>query len=292
MTPARFYEFNSESLSVDRTRIQSNAVRKGQRILRSDDWVPGSRSVSGSMEVDMQSKGLGLLLEQMFGGAVVAGAGPYTHTCTPGDLPSMTLQVGRTPITGAVIPFTYTGVTCASWSIACAVNDIAKISLALIGKDEVTSTALATAAYPTAPTFMTFVGGSLTIASGTVANVKSVNLAGDNGLGGQRMYLGSATTEKPVETGRRAYNGTFEVDFTSETLHDYYVDGDENALVLNFSDGDASSLVITMNVRYDGSTPQTNGYDITTQSVGFEAVATAADSTAITAVYTTSDGSL
>lgn len=292
VTVDRFFRFVSEGVTCERKRITSRG-NNGQRFARSDDWVVGTRTVSGSFTLELQNVGLGTLLEQCLGGSEVAGSGPYTHTFTPGDLPSMTVQIGRAQRgSGAsVVPFTYNGVKVASWSLNAVPDQAVELTVNIIGNDETTATALATKSFADRQ-LMAFVSGSLTV-DGTAVNVNAVTLNGDNGLGGNKTYMGSSVGAEPLEIAGRNYSGSIECDFgATPNLHEFYQDGTENTLVLTFSDGDASTLVITANVRYDGSTVATNGLDVTTHSLPFVCVASDEDPSAITVVYTTPDSAL
>jgi hypothetical protein len=67
VTPARFYEFLDESLDFTRGRMESAALRSGTRVMRSDDWAASEKAVAGGLSLELQTKGLGLLLKHCFG---------------------------------------------------------------------------------------------------------------------------------------------------------------------------------------------------------------------------------
>jgi hypothetical protein len=122
----------------DRTRLESGGIIAGRRVLTSDQWSGGDVTVSGSVQHELYNRGLGKIFTAMFGTVVTTGAGPYTHTFTPGDLTgdALTVQVGRPATNGTVYPFTYAGMKVTSWEIACAAGEIATLGMDLVGQRE------------------------------------------------------------------------------------------------------------------------------------------------------------
>lgn len=283
VTVTRFYEFREESLKLDVQRIESSALRANARVLRSDRWAAGRKSVEGDVTFELANKSFGLLAKHAFGGIVTAqpdaGGNPtvYKHTVTPGDLPiSLTGQVGRTDVGGTTRSFTYHGLRVASWELACAVNDIASLKLGFIGEDEDTGTALASVSYPASLSLLTFVNGTLTI-GGSAADVKSATISGNNGLADDRYFLGSALRKQPVENAWREYSGSFEGEFESLTAYNRFVNGTEAEIVLLFAGATISTTYkyeakITAQVRFDGATPTVNGPGVLPQNLPWKVV--------------------
>jgi hypothetical protein len=145
--------------------------------------------------------------------------------------------------------------------------------------------ALAAASYTSGIKPLHYDQATLTL-GGTAFKVKSVSFAGDNGLDDSRRFLGQRGIDEPLEAGLRAYTGTIEAEFTSRTAYNRFVNGTEAALVATVSNG-TESVTITENVRFDGDTPAVSGPEIVGQTLPFKAVASGADSTAITAVIST-----
>lgn len=297
VTTTRFYEFRDEGLKQDIDRIESTALRAGTRVLRSDRWSGGKKSVGGDVTFELANKSFGLLLKHMFGGVVSAqpasGTDPtvWDHTFTPGDLPtSLTGQVGRPDVGGTVRPFTYAGLRISEWELSCAVGEIATIKTTFVGQSEDTATALASASYPASLALLTFVNGTVTI-GGSAANIKSVSLKGANGLA-DRYFLGSQLRSQPLENALRKIDGKFDAEFESLTAYNRYVNGTEATVVLLFQGATISTtykyqLQVTMNCRFDGETPNISGPDIVGLSMPY--MVTDTGSSSITAVYRTTD---
>lgn len=299
VTPTRGYEFNSESMALDIERLESAGLRAGTRVLRSDRWAPGAKSVGGTIEMDLQTKSFGLWLKHMFGEFGVTTPGGATnarhHTATPGDLPvGLTVQVGRTSQDGTTRPFTYHGCMVAGWDISADVGEIGKVSVDLIGEDEDTSTGLATASYASSSSLLVFTQATLNVA-GSPIDVRSATIAGDNGLDTDRYRIGSALRKTPVEAAMRNYTGSLDAYFVDLTAYNRFVNGTEAALVLEYTGANIEGafdfgLRITCNVRFDGETPTVGGPDEIAQSLPFKCVSSdGTGGTAITALYVTTD---
>lgn len=291
VAPTRWFEFNSESLHLERERIESGGIRAGRRVLHR--WAQGVQRVVGDIEMEVGAVGFGIIWSHILGGNVTAGAGPYTHTATPGDLAgkSLSVQVGRPDIGGVVRPFSYVGCKVASAELAFAVNEYAMLTLSLYGAHEDTAQTLGTASYPATYAPFVFTAGSVSVA-GSGFDVKEGSLSIDNGLATDRHFIRTTTPERPkepLESDRRAITGELTADFTDLTAYNRFVNGTEAALVLTFNSGASSILTVTMNVRYDGATPNVDGADLLEQSLPFKAVSGTSDAAAITVVTTNSD---
>jgi len=295
VTVTRFYEFTGESMRMEIERLESAGLRAGTRVLLSDRWVAGGKTISGDINMELANKSFGLWFTHMLGGAAVttSATGVYLHTFTPSDLPvGLTVQIGRPNTSGTVEPFTYHGCKVASWEIGCAVGEIARLRVSLIGEDEATGVPLATASYPSSLTLLTFKEGTLTVA-GSSACVTAATVAGNNGLKADRRCLGSQTILAPVEADFREYTADLTTRFTALTDYARFVAGTEADVVLTFTGatittGHSYTLTITGNARFDGETPNVAGPDELVQPLRCKLVG-ATPATALTITYKTSD---
>lgn len=287
--PDHFVEHVSEAVVLNQSKVRSSGLAAGRRVLKG--FSNGNKSVSGPVSMELVPEGIGELLELCMGGLVTAGAGPYTHTLTPGDLASGTFQFGRPSTDGTVRCFEYTGAMIESWTLSCdATGDgsMIEFSVDLVGQAEDTGQALATVSYPTITARWTSVEASLTVA-GSAYCVNSFTLTGANNLDvDHKACAASAGLADIRESGMREYTGTLTADFDDLTQYNRYVGSDESALVITIDDG-TSSLVITSNVMYTGSTPVVSGPDVLKQESPFECLSSTSDSAAITMVLTNGD---
>lgn len=291
VAPSRWFEFTDADLNFERERIDSEGIRAGRRVLHR--WAAGVQRVSGDIEMELAAQGFGILFKHIFGGVSTSGAGPYTHTFTPGDLTgkSMSVQIGFPDVGGTVRSMSYLGVKVEEAEISAAVNEYAKLSLSIYGNHEDTGQTLGTASYPATLSPFVFTHGSLSVA-GSGFDVRSVSLTINNGLATDRHFIRTTTPERskePLEATLRDVTGTLEADFTDLTAYNRYVNGTEAAMVLTFNAGASAQLTITMNVRFDGETPTFNRDDLLALSLPFKAVSATSDAAAITAVLINGD---
>jgi hypothetical protein len=288
----RAIEFTDESLQFDRETIWSEGIRAGRRV--QSRHAQGVQRVVGDITMELAPQGTGILFKHIFGGLVTTGAGPYTHTFTPGTLTgkSMSVQVGRPFLSGTVQAFSILGAKITEAEIAANVNEYATLTMSVYGNHEDTASGLAVAAYPATLTPFVFTHGSLTV-GGSAVDVRNFTLTMDNALIIDRHFIRATTPERskePLEGGYRQYTGSFEADFESLTAYNRYVGGTQAAMVLTFNAGASAMLVITMNVMFDGETPTISSPDdLVAQTMSYKAVSTTSDAAAITAVLTNAD---
>jgi len=133
-TPTDFVPLVDSSLAVGGGRIESDGIIAGARVLRSDQWNGGNFTVGGDVQHELYGRGLGNLLKAAMGSVSTSGGGPtYTHVFTPGDLPTLTAQVGEPGIDGTVFPHTFSGLSVASWEIGAQSGAVGTIGLTFQG---------------------------------------------------------------------------------------------------------------------------------------------------------------
>jgi hypothetical protein len=293
----KFYDYTSESMMREQERMESESLRGGRHI-STDNWAMGAVNVSGDLEMELRPKGHGFWWNHAIGGLVTSqpSAGPdptvYKHTFTPGTLPtSFTLQLAKPDLANTAQPFTYHGCRITEWQLECGVGDFAHLTMSILGEDEDNSTALAVASYATGNKAMTWVQGTITVAA-VATDIKSVSLKASNNLADDRYFLGSVLRKQPLENGLREVTGTFETEFNGLTNYNRFIAGTEATVVLLFQ-GDIISTTlhyetkITMNVRFDGETPQVGGPEIVPQSLPFKVIDNG--TTSIKVEYQTTD---
>lgn len=288
VTVDKFIPIVSENIKNDINYLDTKTI-SARKVLRLTK--PGAREVAGTISTELPNIPMATLLKHMFGTIGTTGAGPYTHTATPGDLTgdSLTIQVGRPASTGTVHPFTYAGCKLSQWTIACTQGEIATLELEVLGMSETTATALAVASYPSSWSPFTFIEGSIQVGGTPVATVKSITLTGGNTVE-SRFHMGSPTSAQPLETGLREYTGQIITDLDALTHYGLYTAGTPTAVVLAFSNG-VDSLTITMNVMFTGETPELSGFELLEQNLPFRCLSSTTDAAAMTAVLINSESS-
>lgn len=287
VTVTKFVPFLSEAIKNNITYLDSQTLsaRRTRRATKA-----GTKGIEGPLNLEAGNTTFATLLRHMMGTIATTGAGPYTHTASPGSLTgqAMSMQVGR-PDLSTVQPFSYSGVKVNTWELSASEGEIAHLTLNLLGMTETTATGLATASYDSTWAPFVFTEGSVSIGGSGNTNVKSFTLTGDNKLE-HRFRIGSATSKEPLEIGPRDYTGSVVCDFSGLTDYARYTGATQAALVLAFSDG-TNSLTVTMNVQFTGETPEVGGSELLEQPLPFSAISSTSDAAAITIVLVNSESS-
>lgn len=232
----------------------------------------------GLVAGEIATMGLSVVGRHVIGHRTVAD-GETTNTST--SITSATAgfsqdDVGK-PISGTGIPAatTIAAVTSSTAATLSAAATATGSSVAFVIGLALTSPTYAASIMP-----MSFAGGSVTVA-GSSFKVRELTLAGDNGLADDRRYIGQRTVDEPLEESLRAYTGTIETDYWSDTAYRRFLDGAEVALTATVARG-TKSILFTTNVRFDGETPQVGGRGIVGQTLPFVCVGASTDAGAIT----------
>lgn len=292
VTATRFLGFLSETLDGAPDQIWSQAIYAGLTMKPAASHQLGNTNTTGSIQHELFTTGIGLLLKQALGTVVTTGSGPYVHTITPGSTlgQAMTVQVGVPGVGGAVATKTMTGAKINSWEIKHAVGANSTLGVDLVGMDISFATALATAVFP-AGGGIPFVSKNITVTiAGTSVCARDISLKGENPLAADRFCLGTSAKLEPLQNAYRTFTGDMTLEFTDLTQFNRVAAGTQAAVVITCTAG-AASLVTTMNVIFTGSSPKVSGTDVVMQPLSFEALSTSggADSTALTMVLTNTD---
>lgn len=299
VTVDKFLEFNSEGFEFDPSYIEPEGLRVGVKFKRGSRLVQSRKQVSGSIELNYATRGMGTLWKAALGSTVttptlVLGSA-YKQIHQTGDLlgKSLTVQVGRPePISPYTVrAHTYSGCKVTGWEFSVSDNEVAKLKLDLDGWDETTATALATASYVAAEEFnfsqctalklgVSIAGTTeLTASAGTAVSavVNKLTIKGDNALATERYGLGNAGIKKEqLENGIPTITGTFEAEYSKTEFYDVFKAGTATSLQILFegsviSGTDKNTLeFIAPEIRIKKVTPTVEGPDIIKGNVEFE----------------------
>jgi hypothetical protein len=250
----------------------------------------------GDLDIELASKGFGLLLQSAMGvgtSTLVSGT-TYQQLFTPSvsaTLPKLTLQKGVVRTDGTVDPYTYTGVTVDAFEINCPNGDIVSMKFTLDAKDLATATAYTAPSYPAAPVqLFNFAGGSITVggavtvptttalASGgtAVANVRDFNLKVDNVLKTDRFNFGGGGKKSQPTLGMSLGTGSMTIEYDSSTIRDAYIADTPLTLTLTFVTPQALSVgvetfqIVIPEIKLNGDIPNPNGTDMVVLTVPFD----------------------
>jgi hypothetical protein len=260
----------SEGIQGKYERIESEGLRSGNKVLRSDRWAVNQKGAEGDLKVECMDVGLEVLFKNALGTlSSAAPSGGFTvHTITLGDLAgqSLSVKVGRVDSSGTINPFNYAGGKIKGLELSNAVDGILQASFDM----DFASEATGTTATPTYPAFsaqlLTFANGSCTV-GGTAFAVTDVSVKIDNGLKTDRYALrgtSSTTKREPLVEGLR--NITWDIKGEFENLTQYNrvasatTAGALATLTLLWNTPQGGQLQIDMPVsRFDDGIPNVDG---------------------------------
>lgn len=302
VAPSRWLEFLGEAFSYSREAIQGEGLRGGGTYgRRANRRVVVATGVEGSVNGELPTRGLGLLIQQMLGTntPVVTQQGvttAYLHTYAPGDLDGKSLTVQkRVPFAEGLSAsiHTYRGCKVTSWEIACANGEIATFSCDFDGIDETTATAYTTPSYAADTGLFTFkdgtiwVGGTVAVSGGVAtrtggtqaASITGVTITGSNELKTDRRYFGNAGTKsEQTEAGYRSVSGSFETEFVNMDFYNLYRNDTKTTAELVFTSSLLAGVgypcefrVLLPAIYLNGETPQVGGPDVVTATAAFDA---------------------
>jgi hypothetical protein len=227
VTVTRFFEFNSMDFDPQHGRTESKGLRVGTRTQRSDRFEPYTLGAKCPVELDVPTKGFGFWLKHMLG--TVGTTGPtdvnYVHTGSEGSLTGdfFTMQ-GNFPFhpSGTNQPITMHGCKIEKWELGCDAEGVLVAKLDIDAEDYDTSTALATASYPTDYRIFSWAAGAVSI-GGSSVEAYNFKVSCDNNLDTDRRYLRASPLKKePIENGMRTYEWSCTVDFVNLTQFDLF----------------------------------------------------------------------
>lgn len=143
-------EFKSESLELKKTTVQGQGLHAGGLVDRLGRRVLTNYDVNGSITVDLPTRNLNLLLQNMTGSknapqtstifapTQITTSGVYTSYHSPGNTfgQSLAFQKGVPTVDAVVEPFTYVGCKINDWEISVSTGAIAQLTLSIDGRNE------------------------------------------------------------------------------------------------------------------------------------------------------------
>lgn len=169
VTPTAFAPLIDDSVTRDIARIKSKGVLAGAQVMRTQQWAPGDITVGGDIQLELSDRSMGKWLRAVYGAVVTAGAGPYTHTYTLGDLDDdfFTNQLLKPDSSGVLRPYTQSGCMVDSAEFAFAEGEFWTFGITIAAQNEILHRTVA--------------DGATTNSSPTVTSVTGAFGAGDVG---------------------------------------------------------------------------------------------------------------
>lgn len=282
----RAHEFVSEGLELSIGEAESKGIRSGDYAPRDSRTRHTTRTVSGDIDLEVETKGFGRWFKMLTGDSSIAQIGAttaYKQTHIPGaTLPSATVQVSKPLDDGTASYFTYLGcvVTAAKFSISP--QEIMGVALSLDGRNQSKIIAGGAATYPSANEVFDYAQGVITADAVPLGYVTSADFSITNALKTDRHFLGGAGLKnKPVRNGDIEVAGTLNIDWSAEAdaLHELWLANTAMEIVWDFTGaaivgggGAEYQLTITLPaVRLQGKDPTVGGKDLISLGLPFRA---------------------
>ena len=289
VTPNRWYEFTEpKPFAPDLGVKQGAGIRAGSRVARSARRVTTVRKANGDINLEVFSKGLGLMLEACMGAGVssLVSTGVYQQLYTfADDLTSHTVQFGVPNADGTINAITFKGSMVSSWELGGSVGEIATLKTTWDARDWDTSTAYASPTYATGGNLFTvedatIFTGTLTAPTTTVlgsmpttiAGVSDFKLSVDNALVADRFFANGGGLKAKPKPGTRAPKIEMKVEYGANDLRDAFLSQTPLGVVFSLVGGPLNTgtevvQVVIPEIKLDGDLPEGGPDAIATQAI-------------------------
>lgn len=284
VAPDRFFEADAAPLRLNKSTSMSKGLAAGRTVPLSSRRQVTTRSGSGTFTMDVVNKGMGLLVNNLFGGTVVpaqqAATAAYLQThnlaaTTDNFGKSVSAQVGIPDAGGTVRPYTFLGGKFTKAEFSCGVEEYLKLAVDLDARNVVETETLAAPSYTAATRPFHWADGGIKVSDmggspAAITGVRKVTLAIERKMATDRYYYGAAGLKaEPILNDFTALSGSIDADYiTKADLADRYAADTGFALVWEFI-GPVIASTYFETIRFtlpacflDDQTPQLDGPDL------------------------------
>ncbi|MGV9242614.1 phage tail tube protein [Streptomyces sp. NPDC003710] len=285
VAPTRFVEFTKENLALKKTTAQSAGVAAGRLVALSSRRVVTRREVSGSIDLEVANKGMGVLLQALMGTSVTpvqqATSTAYLQTHTLADTAgkSLTIQKGVPLTTGVVTDKTFLGCKVTSGEFSCDAGGMLTGSFEFDGKDCDEGQTLAVASYANQSPFHF---GQMAVKTGTYGaetaldGIRKVSVKIERPQDVERYYAGQSGLKKePISNDQVKISGSIETDYVSTALDDLHTSDASTSFVWEFvgpiiASTFAETFRITLPaIKLDEGPPTVDGFGVVKPTFNF-----------------------
>jgi len=288
VAPAKFLRGTAYAANRAQNRVQGEGIQAGALGNIGAHYVETTEAGEGSLGLDVQTTGMGPLLQALMGGTSTitqqAATAAWLQTHTLGDpLKSLTVQVGTPYRTGTVFVQELQGAKVTSAELSCSADSILTSTFNLDAKKYDTSQTLATATYVASTPFH---GKQMTVKTGTfgaetsVPGVKSMSASFTNAIDTEDYTAGSSGFKaEQIRNGVAAITGSMTVDWLTTTktaFEDLRVANTSTSLVFKWTGALIASTyyydleICLPGVYFTGDAPAVQGADVLTVDYGYE----------------------
>ncbi|MEU9894235.1 phage tail tube protein [Streptomyces phaeochromogenes] len=285
VAPTKFVEFTKESLQLKKTTAQSAGIAAGRLIALSSRRVVTQKQVSGSIDLEVTNKAMGLILQSLMGTTVTpvqqgaTAAYLQTHTLADTAGKSLTVQVGIPLTTGTVTDKSFLGCKIVSAEFSCEIGGMLMCTLEIDGKDCDETQTLAVASYPAMSPFHF---GQMAVKTGSFgtetarSGIRKVSIKVERPQAVDRFYAGAAGLKaEPISNDQVKITGSLEMDYIDTTLDDLHTSDAATSLVWEFIGPIIAAThaetfrVVLPAIRVDEAPPTVEGFDVVKPTIQF-----------------------
>lgn len=299
--PDHFWEASTYNVDDDTDYMEAQGMRASNYVQRSDRVVQNKKGVKLDAEIEVLTKGHGLLLKHTFGASAITTPGgatntrDHTYTITDPWGLGLTFQAAFPDTGGTVDPFELTGCKVVSSEFSNALDGFLIHKISVDGKAEDVTQSLAAASYNASMRNLHFQQGAITLNSITPAIVKDISIKVEISSNTDRRGVGVTTKLQPILNGLVKISGDMTVEWEGLTHYNLFKNNTVGALSAIWTDTTAieGSFFPKLDISIPAcqvrkARPQIQGHDIVTQKLSFVGLYDGS-SEPITVVYRTTD---
>lgn len=285
VAPTKFIEGTCQ-LGRKLSTYQGGGMAAGQTVQRGSRRKVASERVEGTLDVGVQSMGMGNLLNGLFGTNTittpVGGTTTRLQTHTLGDVfgKMYTIQAGVPQTTGTVVPYTFVGSQVVSGEFSCETGGGLTARFNIAAKSVTSSQTLAAPTYPNANDFHFAIS---TVKIGTfgaeaqVDGVKSMTLSIERPRHDGGPYMGGGGfRSQGIQNDWTKISGSFTVDFLNRVdFADRFHADTPFSMIWEFV-GPTIETTLKETIRFkvpmlylEGDTPSASGPDVVSTQYNF-----------------------
>lgn len=241
--------FISEDLRLIKEYIRTVGLRANRLVQSEALHVATTRAGDGNVNIDVLTKSMGKLFNQLHGLTVtptqIAATTAYRQTHNIGTSDpfgkSLSIQVGRPDVGATVRPFSYLGCKVTGVTFSMERGGVLTSKWTFDIRDEDTGQTLATATYASGAIPFNFQGGSIELDDVVLTDcVRSAQITLEIPQNTDRYCISSSPLKKePISNDQIAITMELEVEFASLTRHTDFTASTRRKVELNCSTGDA-----------------------------------------------------
>lgn len=287
--PTKWIECSQPQLRKTKNTVQGGAMTAGGYGRRGSMRNVTTKAGGGTINTEVFSKRMGLLLNALMGGTVTpvqnGATTAYTQTHSLGDPTGkyLTMQVGVPDLGGTARPYTFLGSKITAMEFSCGIDENLTVAITVDSRDVTEAETLAAPSYATGVNVFHFGQAALKLGTydseAAIQGVRRVTLRIERPSRVDRFYMGnSGLKSNPVINDYVNISGTIDWDYiTKADIADRFAADTSTALDWVFTGPEIDTgeeelfRIRCPQIFFDTDTPVVDGPDIVTGSYNFVA---------------------